>query len=268
MGVAPMSVHYNNFYANTLGRSVNVNVILPEPLNPAGEVAADYARGHQLLPTIWLLHGLGGDATTWLRNTTIEALATQYRVAVVMPQTERGFYTDMVSGPKYWTFLTQELPDRLRFMFPLSEVPADNVVVGNSMGGYGALRWALTYPNRFAAVAALSPVTDLGRFRVEQAAMMPDFDLAFDPQHLEDGPVSLGYLLARVPADTDLRVLMTTGTQDMLRPMDVAMRPQLAAQFGEQFTWNELPGRHDWPLWNQQLGMVMHWLYRGTFKAI
>ncbi|MFC6200799.1 alpha/beta hydrolase [Lactiplantibacillus nangangensis] len=264
-----MSIHSNNFYSNILRRSVTVQVILPEPLDPAGNVAADFSSGHQLLPVIWLLHGLGGDATTWIRQTAIETLATQYRVAVVMPQTERGFYNDISKGPHYWTFMTQELPERLRFIFPLSDDPAQNFVAGNSMGGYGALRWALTMPNHFAAVAALSPVTDLTRFRTDQAALMPDFDGVFEPAHLTDSPVSLDYLLDKLPAKKpSLRVLMTTGSEDMLRDMDVAFKPRLAEKFGDQFSWHELPGRHDWPLWNQQLPQVMHWLMRGTFKAI
>ena len=55
-----MSIHSNNFYSNILRRSVTVQVILPEPLDPAGNVAADFSSGHQLLPVIWLLHGFPG----------------------------------------------------------------------------------------------------------------------------------------------------------------------------------------------------------------
>lgn len=264
-----MSIHSNNFYSNTLRRSVTVQVVLPEPTNPAGKVEQRFSSGHETLPVIWLLHGLGGDATTWIRQTAIETLATQYRVAVVMPQTERGFYNDVPEGPKYWTFMTEELPERMRFIFPLSAERDKNFVAGNSMGGYGALRWALSKPERFAAVAALSPVTDLARFRVDQAAIMPDFDGVFSMQQLADSPADLDYLLDQLPTDqTDLRVLMTTGSEDMLRGMDVGFKPKLAAKFGNQFLWHELPGRHDWPLWNQQLPMVMHWLVKGTFEAI
>lgn len=264
-----MSIHQNNFYSNVLQRQVNVAVVLPEPMNAAGQVAAPYVSGSHLLPTVWLLHGLGGDATTWLRRTAIELLATQYRVAVVMPQTERGFYTDMVAGPNYWTFLTTELMMRMRFTFPLATDRAQNFVMGNSMGGYGALRWALTMPTTFAAVAALSPVTDLARFRTEQASIMPDFDLAFDPQHLTDGPTSLAYLLQHYQApQPDLRVLMTTGDADILRGMDESFRPQLAAKFGSGFTWQMQPGHHEWSLWNQQLPAALHWLIKGGWKIV
>lgn len=264
-----MSIHSNNFFSNTLRRSVTVQVILPEPLTPAGSVAPDYCSGHQALPTLWLLHGLGGDATTWLRETAIERLATQYRVAVVMPQTERGFYTDMVAGPKYWTFMTTELPARMRYLFPLSDDPKKNVVAGNSMGGYGALRWALTYPQRFASVAAMSPVTDIARFRTDKAAIMPDMDIAFDPAKMTGTANDVNWLLEQLkPEQSTLRVLMTTGSQDMLRAMDEESRPHFEAKLGDRFTWRELPGRHDWPLWVAQLPAVMHWLVKGTWREV
>ncbi|VDG21010.1 alpha/beta hydrolase [Lactiplantibacillus mudanjiangensis] len=264
-----MSIHQNNFYSNVLKRPTNVTVILPEPMTASGSVATDYVSGSRLLPTIWLLHGLGGDATSWVRRTSIELLATQYRVAVVMPETDRGFYTDMVAGPKYWTYLTTELMARMRFIFPLASERAQNFVMGNSMGGYGALRWALNFPEKFAAVAALSPVTDLAKFQQEQAALMPDFELAFSPEQLATGPANLPYLLAHYQAPTPaLRVLMTAGDADILRDMDEQFRPQLAVKLGSDFTWQQQAGRHDWTLWNQQLPAAMHWLIKGGWRIV
>ena len=97
-----MSIHSNNFYSNVLRQSVQVQVILPEPVNAVGQILPDYSSGEQQLPTVWLLHGLGGDATPWLRRTEIETLATQYRVAVVLAETGRGSYTNTVHGTRYW----------------------------------------------------------------------------------------------------------------------------------------------------------------------
>lgn len=232
-----MSIHSNNFYSNVLRQSVQVQVILPEPVNAVGQILPDYSSGEQQLPTVWLLHGLGGDATSWLRRTEIELLATQYRVAVVMPETGRGFYTNMVHGPRYWDYLTHELPTRMRYIFPLSARPEDNYLLGNSMGGYGALRYAFTYPQRFAAVAALSPVTDLKRFHVEQSAIMPDLELAFSPAQMQGTPADLSYLVQQPTNWGTLRVLMATG-------------------------------HHDWRLWNHQLPFAMHWLIKGGWRNV
>ena len=135
------------------------------------------------------------------------------------------------------------------------------------MGGYGALRWALSYPQKFAAVAALSPVTDLSKFRTDQVAIMPDMDRVFDPTTLRGTPVDIAYLVDNSdPAASRLRLLMTTGTQDLLHDMDVASHQPFTAKFGDRFSWYELPGHHDWPLWNQQLPSVMNWLVKGSFR--
>jgi len=195
-------------------------------------------------------------------------LATQYRVAVVMPETGRGFYTNMAQGLNYWDYLTTELPARMRYMFPLSTMPTDNYLMGNSMGGYGALRYALTYPQQFAAVAALSPVTDLARFGTEQAKIMPDFDLAFGSQELQNTPNDLDYLMQQSLDWSGLRVLMATGSHDILRGMDEELRPKLKRVFNDRFEWQLQSGHHDWQLWNQQLPFAMHWLIKEEWRNV
>ena len=62
----------------------------------------------------------------------------------------------MAYGKKYWTFVTEELPQLARSFFPLSEKREDNFVAGLSMGGYGALKWAFRKPHQFSAAASCS----------------------------------------------------------------------------------------------------------------
>ncbi|GMA60977.1 hypothetical protein GCM10025859_14170 [Alicyclobacillus fastidiosus] len=73
-----------------------------------------------------------------------------------MPQVHRSAYTDMAYGNRYWTFLSEELPEVARSFFHLSDAREDNFVAGLSMGGYGALKWALRKPEQFVAAASLS----------------------------------------------------------------------------------------------------------------
>src|SRR4030095_14992572 len=81
-------------------------------------------------------------------------------LAVVIPAVARSFYQDMASGPKYWTFLSEELPAMMRQFFPLSAAREDTFAAGLSMGGYGALRLGLAKPEKFAASASLSGALD------------------------------------------------------------------------------------------------------------
>ena len=82
-------------------------------------------------------------------------------LAVVMPNVHLSFYTDMAHGGKYWQFISEEVPAIVRDMFPLSARREDNFVAGLSMGGYGAFKLALTYPERYAAAASLSGAVDI-----------------------------------------------------------------------------------------------------------
>ena len=82
-------------------------------------------------------------------------------LAVVMPAVHLSFYTDMAYGGKYWQFISEEVPAVVRDMFPLSSEREDNFVAGLSMGGYGAFKLALTYPERYAAAASLSGAVDI-----------------------------------------------------------------------------------------------------------
>src|SRR5436190_11683288 len=78
-----------------------------------------------------------------------------------MPAVARSFYQDMTGGPKYWTFVSEELPALCQQWFPLSAAREDNFAAGLSMGGYGALRLGLGRPDKFAAAASLSGALDL-----------------------------------------------------------------------------------------------------------
>lgn len=107
-------------------------------------------------PVLYLLHGLGDDHTAWVRRSNIDRYANREGIAVIMPEVQRGFYTDMVYGPAYFTYITEELPRLCASLFRVTEDPARTYIAGLSMGGYGALKAALRRPERYAAAAAFS----------------------------------------------------------------------------------------------------------------
>ena len=123
-----------HFFSQTLQIQTAAYVLLP-----------DYETMKELhgkpLPTLYLLHGLSGDHTGWMRNTRIEQYARRYGVAIVMPAVNRSFYTDMVHGAKYWTFISEELPAVMRDVFSHCKRRGKGVLrQGLSMGGYGAMK--------------------------------------------------------------------------------------------------------------------------------
>lgn len=140
-----------NYQSDALRMGVTVNVILPEG-----------AKHGERYRTLYLLHGLSDDHTTWMRRTAIERYAGEYNIAVVMPGVGRSWYTDTATGAKYLTFVAEELPNVCRGFFGgMSHRREDTWIAGLSMGGYGAIKAALTYPDRFGGAASLSGTLDI-----------------------------------------------------------------------------------------------------------
>ena len=95
---------------------------------------------------VYLLHGLTDNCTGWIRYSACERYARERGVALILPEVQRSFYIDGVHGLPYFTYLSQELPQTVHRMFGLSLDREQNYVMGLSMGGFGALKCALTHP--------------------------------------------------------------------------------------------------------------------------
>ena len=112
-------------------------------------------------PVMYLLHGGTENATTWLREANLEAISDQYGLAIVSLDGQSSAYVDMWHGGKYFTYLTDELPQLLHARMPVSDARQDTLIAGFSMGGQGALRAALRCPQQYGACFALSGARDM-----------------------------------------------------------------------------------------------------------
>ena len=129
-----------NYYSESLRRRVTVNVLLPEIDKKADGVGAPDCESYK---TLYLFHGLTGNRSDWIRKSSIERYAEKYKIAVVMPEVGRSWYTDTAYGENNFTFVTEELPKVCRSYFKgMSSKREDNFVAGLSMGGYGAVKAA------------------------------------------------------------------------------------------------------------------------------
>ena len=154
-----MALLHVNFYSRTLERETQMDVILPEA---AKKLIGMEGVATRQCKTLYLLHGMSDDQTVWQRRTSIERYAAAYGLAVVMPTTDLGWYTDMYRGDKYFAFITRELPAVCRDLFPMmSPRREDTYVAGLSMGGYGALKCALRAGDVFSRGASLSGAADI-----------------------------------------------------------------------------------------------------------
>ena len=147
-------------YSHALMRRVSFNVLLPEEKKTSDRSGLLRKK----FKTLWLLHGRSQNQDSWMRMSSIERYAANYGIAVVMPDAERSWYTDTAYGAKYFTFITKELPEICRSIFPgMSDKREDNMIAGLSMGGYGAVKAALLCPEMYGYCASLSGALDVTR---------------------------------------------------------------------------------------------------------
>ncbi len=205
-------------------------------------------------PVLYLLHGLTDDHTAWSRYTSIARYAEAAGLAVVMPSAFHSFYADEVHGHPYWTYLSEELPEVVHSFFRVSDQPSDTFVAGLSMGGYGALKLALSHPERYAAAASLSGALDL-RYLIGRPDRADLFRRAFDGKVTPTD--DLFALLAAAPSVPPLYV--GCGTEDGLLEANQRFLAAATAA-GVDLTTDLRPGDHEWSLWDAMIHDVIAWL--------
>lgn len=243
-----------SFESRVLGIAASMNVVLPERED----------RGDRRpYPVLFLLHGLSDDHTIWSRRTSIERYAEVRGLAVVMPAGGRGFYVDNAEGPRWGSFIADEVPAVARALSPLSERREETFIAGLSMGGYGAFRIALAHPDRFAAAGSFSGALDMAR-RPEHAdqAWRTEFSRVFGDLGAIAGSENDLFELARrlSPADRGrLRLYQCCGTEDFLYDANVRFRDH-ARSLGLGLTYEEGPGTHEWGYWDSVVQRFLDWL--------
>lgn len=245
-----------NFFSESLGTQQKVSVILPQE-SMQGVIGTENAVKSKTRKTLYLLHGLSDNHTTWMRMTSIERYAQEQGLCVVMPFADKSFYCDMKYGGKYYMYIAKELPKLMESFFGLSSKREDRFLAGNSMGGYGALKIALRESDSFSAVAALSAVSDI----VGEKEMFRDEFRSVFGDELEIPESEDLFVLAKRAEKTRQkpRVLMRVGTEDFLYDSNVKLR-DFFQTLSFDYTYQETQGKHDWCFWEESIPYVMEWL--------
>ncbi|MEA4914463.1 MAG: alpha/beta hydrolase family protein [Christensenella sp.] len=257
-----------NFYSQTLKTNTTIGVILPSPdsndIFGSGDLS--YFTPGVRFQTLYLFHGAYGDYSDWTRNTSIERYAQQHRIAVVMPSVANSFYQDMVQGEPYLTFVSEELPQFVQTAFPLSAAREDNFTAGLSMGGYGALKVALSHPEQYAAAASLSGAIDLVRLAKDNASASGSHPFPFerifqDYTHLDDTDADLFHLIRqnRIQNRPEMKFFISCGTEDFLYPLHLNAKKTLL-ELGADTHFEEHPGAHNWEYWDAHIQRALDWM--------
>jgi S-formylglutathione hydrolase FrmB len=249
--------------------NMNVTVTMVFPNDRRWDPEAGEIKG-----VITLLHGAYGCGEDWLRLTAAGRYAYDTGCLLICPGAGNSFYHNMAYGPPWFDILTDYLPRELHKIF---KIPADrevNHIAGLSMGGYGAMRIGLAYPDRYATIGAFSGSLDLAA-----AASMSI--------HVPAGRTLLAPVLGEnlaVPDEADLlkkavkeaersrasgqRIFITCGKQDELSHHIYTQNQNFlkaARNTSLDITYREWDGQHEWHFWDRSLAEYIGFIEKSDY---
>lgn len=253
-----MALLHVNYFSDVLGMATSMDVILPE--KTVGQIGMEGTATDKPFPTLYLLHGMSDDHTIWQRRTSIERYVSDMGIAVVMPTTHLGWYTDMEYGHKYWKHISEEVPAKCRAFFKnMSTRKEDTFAAGLSMGGYGAMKLGLGASDTFGAVASLSGGLDAaGCFNTASPVWRNIFGSKSKIKGSDNDLFALAEKLAESGKELP-KIYMWCGTEDFLYKQNVKMKKHLT-KLGYELTYEESPGDHQWKYWDEKIQTVLKWL--------
>jgi len=249
-------VETNRLQSKLVNATLPYNVILP----------ADYdAAPTTRYPVLYLLHGLDGHYSDWVSRTNIADYASAYRLIIVMPEGNDGWYTDSatVTTDKYESYILQELLPDVQKRYRTIEARYGRAIAGLSMGGYGAIKFGLKSPQTFFFAASMSGAFGVTRFSEKDI-----------PNNWQDSIKLFGPVGSETRKANDVFDLIKN-----LPPARVSFLPYFYFDCGTEdssliFPYNrelsglmyetkipheyrELPGDHSWGYWDRQVQEIL-----------
>ncbi|GHV56281.1 esterase [Spirochaetia bacterium] len=248
--------------SDALGMHTGINILTP-----------DNVKGSDPYRIVYLLHGLHGDQNSWLDKTMLPVFANDYNAVFVMPAVGRSFYTDMKYGQKYFTYVTEELPEICRKVFNISGRREATAVMGCSMGGYGALKCALSRPEQYGfcgtvSAACLYLKENLDGLRKDPSpwlkqggsnaeAIYRDFIAIFGDDFPWKPEIEITELAKKAEAGpVRPKIYAACGEQDSLCTDNRRFKTDMEKRSFD-FTYEEWLGIHDWYFFNDALKKAM-----------
>ncbi|MGI6214911.1 MAG: alpha/beta hydrolase [Christensenellales bacterium] len=231
-------------YAKTLSMNRDFYAVIPE-------------NGKAPYKTVYLLHGLSDNATCWTRYTSCERYAKANELALIMPDGDRSFYTDMKKGFKYYSYITEELITQCERLFPaLSQKKEDRFIAGLSMGGYGAIKAALA-SGLFSKCAAFSSAIDMPR-RMREKDRQKMFEDIFGSLEEYENSINDIYFTAENISFEKPEIFMSCGTEDKLYKENADFYNHLLS-LNYDVTFLKQTGGHTWDNWDEAGKHAFDW---------
>jgi len=186
------------------------------------------------LPVVYFLHGMWNDHTSWVVERygsvpeKLEALMLEGTIPetlIVSPDGDNSFYTDFLDGTlNFEQLVYKDLVSMVESRYKVLRERRARAIAGVSMGGYGALKIAMKFPELYSSVAAVSPIVFSGEdpsgpimnstsrgAQYFRTALKPVYGMPFEENHWHKNNLEV---LAQESDLKGLRIYFSYGTAD------------------------------------------------------
>lgn len=248
----PANVVEGRLESKLMGRQMPYRVVLPIGYKDPANAAKRY-------PVLYLLHGLTGHYDNWTSRTGLPKYAEAYQAIIVTPEGDNGWYTDSTTNPrdKYESYIIKELIPEIDSRYRTDAVRSRRAIAGLSMGGYGALKFGIKYPDLFSLAGSFSGALRAAQFNDKNAgAIGKSIEEIFGPEGGETRNANdIFKIISEMPAEKIKSlpfIYLDCGTEDFIfqqsRDFSALLIDKKAAH-----EYRELPGTHNWQYWDQQV---------------
>ncbi len=245
--------------SDLMARSMPYRVLLPEGY-------ADETQKSRKYPVAYLLHGLTGSYKNWADFTKLAKSRFGTDFIIVMPEGANGWYSDSVSVPndKYESYIIKDLIPAVESKFRARADRNGRVIAGLSMGGYGALKFGIKYPEMFITAGSFSGALDAAKY---DPSTMQGFKIAADTIQATFGAMDnesrkandIFGLIKGLDTASKKKLpflYVDCGTEDFLLKQNRDFA-QLLLENKIPHEFRQLPGVHDFRFWNTQVEQFM-----------
>lgn len=208
---------------------------------------------------LYLLHGNNGDANDWLTQGHLQAAADTLiehkeipPVAIVMPQGGTDWYVDRKE--KMETAFFADLLPEIETHYAVATQRGGRMIGGVSMGGFGALRYAMTQSELFCGALLLSPAVYANEPPPGSAARRVGVfgDRQFDPHvwHALNYPAQWERYMSR---PYRLPMFIAAGDDDLTIQADASSLYTHLRLAGNPAALRIIDGGHTWDVWSALL---------------
>lgn len=224
-----------------MNRKIEVIVIVP-----------DKAIEGIKCPVLYLLHGYGGNARTWLGiKPELPQMADRDGIIVVCPDGENSWYWDSpnVKDSQFETFVSKELTSYIDSHYNSIKDRCGRAVTGLSMGGHGGLWLSIRNKDIFGAGGSTSGGVDIRPFPKswEMSKQLGDLEKNKDTWNKHTVITQLDKI-----KNGDLAIVFDCGTDDFFFEVNNNLHAELLKR-GIFHDYIVRPGKHNGTYWNNSI---------------